>query len=112
MRIAPSAPPTHTCATAHTGRTPTPSVSGVVFRVAATLVHMYVGKHTLKASFESTTGVSRGNRSASMSRATTTHRSTILNVAAAHAAATSGLNPTPKPRSDSNASMNTPKFGT
>ena len=89
-------PPKHTCATAHTGKIAKPSVSGVALSVAATLVHMYVGRHTLKASFESTIGVSFGNRSVSMSRATTTQRSTILNVAAAHAAATRGLNPTPR----------------
>ena len=58
-RIAPSAPD-DTCATAPTGRTPTPNVSGSLQSRRA-LVHMYVGKHTLKASFEHHR-VSRGNR--------------------------------------------------
>ena len=73
---------------------------------------MYVGRRTLNASFERTTGVSRGNAPPRMSLPTTTQRRITLNVAVVHAAATPGLNPTPSARSRAKASTTGASAGT
>ena len=89
-----------TCAIALRGKTANAFVSGDRYRVAATRVHRYAGNMTLKASLDTTTGVSRGSFPSRIKPVMRTHSATTLNVAVDVAR----MMPKSKPTLDVNAS--------
>ena len=86
-------------------------MSGVASRVCATLVHMYVGRRTLNASFERTTGVSRVTRPPHESADDDAEENHLERGGGARGG-DAGVNPTPSARSRAKASTTGASAGT